>query len=145
MSLRRWWIRLWRYGRACLFKARRKQALILMMERRRFPRVRSHNLIRILRPNDTGGDPLFNLADLSEGGFRIWTELDVGPDVPLEAVVNLRELSLMVPITIRIVWKHPARYPRGGQAGAETLDLTEENRHALRQLVLRKLFHRHAA
>ena len=145
MSFRRRLSRFWRYCRVRFFGGRRKPVLSLTVERRRFPRVRSHNLIRFLGRSGMGSDFLFNLADLSEGGFRIWTELDMGRDALMEAVVNLREQALIVPVTLRMIWRRPAQYPRGGQIGAETLDLTEECRHALRQLVLKKLFLRHAA
>ena len=145
MSFRRRLSYLWRNYRARVFRARQEPSLLLMMERRRFPRVRSHNLIRILRRNGLSADTLFNLADLSEGGFRVWTELDMERGVLLEAVVNLREQAFMVPVTLRIIWRHTAQYPRGGQIGAKTLDITEESQRALKQLVLKKLFHRRAA
>jgi hypothetical protein len=137
--------RLKRYLRR-LFHPRRTGARslnhpILMMERRRSPRVPSRNLIRILGRDRLQLDHLFNLADFSECGLRIRTDLDAHPGSTIEAIVNFRERNLHMDLNLRVVWVRPSRrgHAWGGQMGVEMTHLAPELRGLIKMMVIEKL------
>ncbi len=138
------------FKRLCIKKLRRlpdASRPLSALERRRSPRVPSRNLIRILRRDRLSMDHLFNLADFSEGGFCIRTDLDAEPGSIVEAVVNFRERYCQLPVKLRVVWVHKSR--RGlvwaGKMGVENTDLPGEARFILKQLVFEKLIRLRAA
>lgn len=122
-------------------------SLILMMERRRSPRVPSRNLIRILGRDQLQLDHLFNLADFSESGLRIRTDLDAHPGSMIDAIVNFRERNLNMDLRLRVVWVHPSRRGQawGGQMGVETMHLAPDLRVLIQLIVIEKLGRLHAA
>ncbi len=114
---------------------------ILMMERRRSPRVPSRNLIRILGRDQLPLDHLFNLADFSESGFRIRTDLDAHPGSMVHAIVNFRERNLHIDMKLRVVWVHKSRRGQawGGQMGVEMLHLPADMKRLVKMMVIEKL------
>lgn len=120
---------------------------IFVMERRRFPRVPSRNLIRILRRDSLKLDHLFNLGDFSENGLRVRTDLDAGPGSVIEAVVNFREMNYELPLRLRVVWAHKSRHGLawGGQMGTQIIWYPENGRFLLKQLVYEKMTRMRAA
>jgi len=119
---------------------RRSHKPILMIERRRFSRVPSRNLIRILSRDQLQLDHIFNIADFSEAGLRIRTDLDAHPGSLIDAVINLRERNRHLAVKLRVVWTQKSRrgYAWGGQMGAEMMNLSAESKNMLRLLVLEK-------
>ena len=113
----------------------------MTIERRRSPRVPSRNLIRILSRDQRQLDHLFNLADFSENGLRIRTDLDAHPDSTIEAIVNFKERGLHMNLDLRVVWIHKSRrgYAWAGQMGVEMLHLSTDLRVLIKMMVLEKL------
>ena len=113
---------------------------ILMMERRRSPRVPSRNLIRVLGRDQLQLDHLFNLADFSESGFRIRTDLDAHPGSIVHAIVNFKERNLNMELRLRVVWVHKSRrgHSWGGQMGVEMLQLVPDLRILIKLMVIEK-------
>jgi len=120
---------------------RRSNHAVPIVERRRFPRVPSRNLIRVFRRDQLQLDHLFNLADFSESGLRIRTDLDAHPGSTIDAVVSFSERSLHIDLKLRVVWVHKSRrgLAWGGQMGVETLHLAPELRTLIKLMVIQKL------
>jgi len=119
----------------------------LFMERRRSPRVSSRNLIRILNRDQLQLDHLFNLADFSESGLRIRTDLDAHSGSMIHAIVNFRERNLNIELKLIVVWVHKSRrgHAWAGQMGVEMMSLSPDFRALIKMMVIEKLTHFRAA
>lgn len=117
------------------------------VERRRSPRVPSRNLVRILSRDQLQLDHLFNLADFSESGLRIRTDLDAHSGSVIEAIVNFKERNLNIELKLFVVWVHQSRrgHAWGGQMGVEMMNLPVDLRALIKMMVIEKLIYRQAA
>ena len=118
-------------------------------ERRRYPRVPSHNLVKVIRANGRRENLIYNLTDVSETGFQFAGLSRFQSGICLQIVVNIREFNRQIPMDARIVWSQPitakvvwgeyGERSRLHQAGAEIVEISEADRYALRGFIHYKL------
>ncbi len=115
------------------------------VEKRRFIRVPSRNLIRITHTDETSQDILLNLINLSEGGFRLpLPHFRQWPGI-LRARLNLKEFDCQIPVLFKIVWAQ--KIPEEGQEaiaymGVQNLEMSPGHVVLLRGLIAQKLARR---
>lgn len=107
-----------------------------MEERRKNDRIDVHH-VRLAVHNTVDGEPMGLIGNLSPGGMMLITPhqlytggiLQLGVDVPAEADCGPISMGM------KILWCIPANSPDEFWAGLETLDISEESKAALQQLL----------
>ena len=79
----------------------------MIPNRRKHPRVKSHNLIRCTEKNGASMQKVSNLVDLSAGGLQYVTRDHVEPNDTLKLVVNFPERGKQIPVLAKVEWTRP--------------------------------------
>ncbi|MFA6600471.1 MAG: PilZ domain-containing protein [Candidatus Omnitrophota bacterium] len=105
-------------------------------DRRRFLRVRCHNLVRCRYINEHPQDWVGNLSDLSEGGLRIRSPRLFGRHDIVQFVINFARLDLNITVAAHLAWTLPHDQNRPGYvSGFAFLDIQESQQAFLRKYV----------
>ena len=117
------------------------------VERRRYPRVPSFNLVKVerayhlvnvMRFYQAPFGCLFNLEDLSESGLRFTCPEKYDPNTVLVLRLNLAEKGREIPVDGRVIWVKKKRSSRRYHFGIDFLAIEEEDRQLIRELVQTK-------
>jgi len=116
----------------------------------------SRNLIRIVGFDGIPQNHVFNLMDISEGGFQFSGFKHLMPGSHLEVVVNIREFNRQIPMDARIVWSQPidmkvvwTKFIEGHdsmrQTGAQIVAMADADRYILKDFIEQKIQEHHYA
>lgn len=104
-------------------------------ERRRFPRFRSYNILRL---EDHSGNPIENnstLVNMSEGGLCFYCDDALKPRDRVRINVQISEFHCAVETYARVIWTQPATEHAGTFfTGVEFVGLDESDRDVIRRL-----------
>lgn len=106
-----------------------------MKERRKYPRFKSYNLVRLV---DAGGRPMQNdpvLVDLSEGGLCFYCEDFLPPNERIGIRISIAEFNCVVNTRARIAWtQRSTKFVGVYFTGVEFVGIEESDRDVLRRL-----------
>jgi hypothetical protein len=85
-----------------------------LLDRRRFPRVKCHHLVKCCYVNDGHRDWVTNLKDISEGGLKLWTPEKLQCNDIVKFVIFFARLDYQVTAAARMVWSQPISYDGQG-------------------------------
>lgn len=102
---------------------------------RKYPRLKAFNLIKFRTADGKQYESISNIIDISENGlqFTCYEELRPGQDIHM--VVHVPHAEKEVSITARLVWLRPSRTRGLFIAGVQFGEITEENKHLIRQMI----------
>jgi hypothetical protein len=106
--------------------------------RRRYPRVRSDNIISLRPVSAPGGKKVLAISKtLGLGGLMFESERKVAVDENLEMSI-LAGLDL-IPTTVRVVWTEKGEREKWA-VGVEFLDMSEEDRTRILDYLMQRVY-----
>ena len=106
------------------------------VDRRQYPRIRTANLIKILKLDSEEVSSLSNLVNISEGGIQMMSPRRIPAQAHFWAVLNLAEKDTQIPVEGRVVWSKKSEKGNASyRAGVEFTDLGDEGRTVIRKYV----------
>ncbi|MCB9800488.1 MAG: PilZ domain-containing protein [Candidatus Omnitrophica bacterium] len=130
---------------------RRSKRIPSSQDRRRYPRLETHNLMRVLNVNSQPAQDVMNLVDISESGFQFLNTRRYPASTVLRVIVNVRQIDQQIPMKVKLVWSHPIRLKvvwnqalansngSGSHAGASILEMSQEDRRLLKEYIHSKI------
>jgi hypothetical protein len=105
-------------------------------DRRRNDRIDVHN-IRLGVRNTVDDEPMGMIGNLSPGGMMLITHKQLYTEGILQLSVDVPEAADCGPISMgmKILWCIPANSPDEFWAGLETLDISDDSKAALQELL----------
>ena len=106
--------------------------------RRDSARIKSRNLIRCLRSDDTPQESLCNLLDLSENGLKFVSSKQIKPGAILKLVLNLAEKETNISVAGKVVWSSKISHVHAYRVGISFLSMSEEHKALIHRFVRRR-------
>lgn len=104
--------------------------------RRNAVRVKSFQLLKCLRSDDTPREILANLSNLSETGLQFFSAHSIKPGCLLKMVINFPEAERQIPVTGKVAWQTRIRGSEGAyRTGVAFVSMNFEDRELIRGFV----------
>lgn len=116
-----------------------------MIERRRYPRIAIHDLLKYTDEDRKIGETVTNSRDISEGGVRFVSNIPFPSGTVLFLKINLYELGKVFDVKVRIAWSTEVNGPNQYYHGGEFFDLQPADKDMLHHLVYQRLSRRKMA
>jgi hypothetical protein len=91
-------------------------------DRRRFLRVKCHNLVRFEYVNGAQCSWISNLSNISKGGVRTSVPECLKLNEIVKMVIHYAQIDIIAPVAARVVWIHPLSRGVGYAAGFAFLE-----------------------
>ncbi|HTL47288.1 MAG TPA: PilZ domain-containing protein [Verrucomicrobiae bacterium] len=106
------------------------------MGSRKHPRLKAFNLIKFTLSDGTQYESLSNVVNISESGLQFTCYEHLLPDQMIRMLISIPHANKEVPVKGKLVWVRKDKMRRGVYlAGVQYLDISDENRELIREMV----------
>ncbi len=113
---------------------RRIKNMLRGVEERQSRRVRSFDLIKIRRAEDSSSHIVSNVKDLSQGGLKLFVREKFDPGDRVVLSVNFADRNDQISAEAEVRWSREMRSKNGYHVGVAYLGLNDRDRRLLRQV-----------
>jgi len=104
-------------------------------EKRKFPRFRSYNVIRVVGPRGREIQQDSAVVNISEGGLLFYSVEDVEPESIIKVHIEIPEFNCSITVGARVMWVQKAmEQPNCYFVGTKFIDLRDADRELIRKL-----------
>ncbi len=109
-------------------------------DRRRFPRVKCHHLVKCNLTTSYPQDWISNLKNISEGGAKLYSPVEMKHSDMSQVVINFPAIDRNISAVASVVWTTPVgRGVPGFHAGLMFLEVNQPDRNVIGDYVIHHL------